>query len=29
MIAACGYHRFQAGGIAPLDLDVDPGLKIG
>ncbi|MEO6198251.1 MAG: tRNA (adenosine(37)-N6)-threonylcarbamoyltransferase complex transferase subunit TsaD [Dehalococcoidia bacterium] len=29
MIAACGYHRFQASGIAPLDLDVDPGLKIG
>jgi hypothetical protein len=29
MIAACGYHRFQAGDIALLDLDVDPGLKIG
>ncbi len=29
MIAACGYQRFQAGGLATLDLDIDPGLKIG
>jgi N6-L-threonylcarbamoyladenine synthase len=29
MIAACGYHRLQAGGTAALDLDIDPGLKIG
>jgi len=28
MIAACGYHRFQAGRIAGLDLDVVPGLKL-
>jgi len=29
MIAACGYHRYAAGDIAPLDLDIDPSLKIG
>ena len=29
MIAACGYHRLLAGHTAPLDLDIDPGLKIG
>jgi len=29
MIAACGYHRLQAGDIAPLDLDIQPGLRIG
>ena len=29
MIAACGYQRLQAGAIAPLDLDVEPGLRIG
>ncbi len=28
MIAACGYHRFQAGKTAGLDLDVVPGLKL-
>jgi N6-L-threonylcarbamoyladenine synthase len=28
MIAACGYHRFQAGMIAGLDLDVVPGLRL-
>jgi N6-L-threonylcarbamoyladenine synthase len=28
MIAACGYHRFQAGRIAGLDLDVVPGLRL-
>jgi len=29
MIAACGYHRLQAGAVAALDLDVQPGLHIG
>jgi N6-L-threonylcarbamoyladenine synthase len=29
MIAACGYYRLQAGNVAPLDLDVEPGLRIG
>lgn len=29
MIAACAYYRLQAGDIAPLDLDVAPGLRIG
>jgi N6-L-threonylcarbamoyladenine synthase len=29
MIAACGYYRVQAGNVAPLDLDVEPGLRIG
>ncbi len=29
MIAACGYYRMQAGVTAPLDLDVEPGLRIG
>jgi hypothetical protein len=29
MIAACGYQRLQAGDIAPLDLDIEPGLRIG
>ncbi len=29
MIAACGYHRLAAGVAAPLELDVEPGLKIG
>jgi len=28
MIAACGYHRFQAGRIDSLDLDVVPSLKL-
>jgi N6-L-threonylcarbamoyladenine synthase len=28
MIAACGYHRFQAGRIAGLDLDVIPSLRL-
>ncbi|MFC2025426.1 tRNA (adenosine(37)-N6)-threonylcarbamoyltransferase complex transferase subunit TsaD [Chloroflexota bacterium] len=28
MIAACGYYRFQAGGIDGLDLDVVPSLKL-
>jgi N6-L-threonylcarbamoyladenine synthase len=28
MIAACGYHRLQAGSIDGLDLDVVPGLKL-
>jgi len=28
MIAACGYHRFQAGRIDGLDLDVVPGLRL-
>jgi N6-L-threonylcarbamoyladenine synthase len=28
MIAACGYHRFQAGKIDGLDLDVVPSLKL-
>ena len=29
MIAACAYHRLQAGDIAPLDLDIASGLRIG
>jgi N6-L-threonylcarbamoyladenine synthase len=29
MIAACGYYRHLAGDVAPLGVDVDPGLKIG
>jgi len=29
MIAACGYYRALAGGAAPLDTDVVPGLRIG
>ena len=29
MIAACGYYRRRAGAVAPLDIDIDPGLKIG
>ncbi len=29
MIAACAHHRLAAGDIAPLDLDIDPALKIG
>jgi N6-L-threonylcarbamoyladenine synthase len=29
MIAACGYYRWGAGDVAPLELDVDPALKIG
>lgn len=29
MIAACGYQRLQAGEAAALDLDVEPGLRIG
>ena len=29
MIAACGYHRLRSGAAASLDLDIDPGLKIG
>jgi N6-L-threonylcarbamoyladenine synthase len=29
MIAACAYHRLAAGDIAPLDLDISPGLRIG
>jgi N6-L-threonylcarbamoyladenine synthase len=29
MIAACGLYRHEAGAVAALDLDVDPGLKIG
>ena len=29
MIAACAYHRLAAGDIAPLDLDIAPGLRIG
>ncbi len=28
MIAACGYHRFQAGRTDGLDLDVVPGLRL-
>ncbi len=29
MVAACGWRRLQAGDIAPLDVDVQPGLRIG
>jgi N6-L-threonylcarbamoyladenine synthase len=29
MIAACGYYRMQAGVTAGLELDVEPGLRIG
>jgi N6-L-threonylcarbamoyladenine synthase len=29
MIAACGYHRLQAGVRAGLSQDIEPGLKIG
>jgi N6-L-threonylcarbamoyladenine synthase len=29
MIAACAFHRLQAGDIAPLDMDIAPGLRIG
>jgi N6-L-threonylcarbamoyladenine synthase len=29
MIAACAFHRLAAGDIAPLDLDIAPGLRIG
>ncbi len=29
MVAACGWQRLQAGDIAPLDVDVRPGLRIG
>jgi N6-L-threonylcarbamoyladenine synthase len=29
MIAACAYYRHAAGSVAPLDLDIDAGLKIG
>ncbi len=29
MIAACAHYRLQAGDIAPLDLDIAPGLRIG
>jgi N6-L-threonylcarbamoyladenine synthase len=29
MIAACGWWRLQTGGVAPLDVDVQPGLRIG
>ncbi len=29
MVAACGYHRLLAGDVAPLGIDVQPGLKIG
>ena len=29
MIAAAGWRRLQAGETAPLDLDVEPGLRIG
>ncbi len=29
MVAACGYQRLLAGDLAPLDLDVQPGLRIG
>ena len=29
MVAACGYQRLLAGDIATLDLDVQPGLRIG
>ncbi|MFQ6019392.1 MAG: FGGY-family carbohydrate kinase, partial [Dehalococcoidia bacterium] len=29
MIAACAYYRWRQGGPAPLNLDVQPGLRIG
>jgi len=29
MVAACGWRRLQVGDIAPLDIDVQPGLRIG
>ncbi|HEY8768572.1 MAG TPA: tRNA (adenosine(37)-N6)-threonylcarbamoyltransferase complex transferase subunit TsaD [Dehalococcoidia bacterium] len=29
MIAACAFHRLQAGDSAPLDMDIAPGLRIG
>jgi len=29
MIAACGWYRWQASDVAPLDVDVQPGLRIG
>ena len=29
MIAACAYFRLQVGDVAPLDADVQPGLRIG
>jgi N6-L-threonylcarbamoyladenine synthase len=29
MIAACAFYRLQAGDIAPLNLDIAPGLRIG
>ena len=29
MIAACAHYRLAAGDIAPLDLDIAPGLRIG
>ena len=29
MIAACGWQRLQASDTAPLDIDVQPGLRIG
>jgi len=29
MIAACGWYRWRAGDVAPLEVDVQPGLRIG
>src|SRR5574341_1177938 len=29
MIAACGYYRMRAGVVGELDLDVEPGLRVG
>ncbi len=29
MIAACGWYRWRAGNVAGLDVDVQPGLRIG
>ena len=29
MIAACGHYRFRAGQRDGLDLDIQPGLRIG
>ncbi len=29
MVAACGWQRLQAGDVAPLDVDIRPGLRIG